>query len=294
MNNMRAIVTVGVSASGKSTWARESGLAVVERDKLRRVILRGKLHRQLEPGDLWKHWKWKDEDQVSKMYDDHLCFHSANREDIVCADTNLSLKYRVRLVNRLVELGYDVEIKAFPVTLEEAWKRDAGRPDGVGHSVIAKQYEQWLDYVGRDVFVPIVKRSAIIVDIDGTLAHMNGNRSPYEWEKVGLDEVDVAVKTIVNHMCEESTIIVLSGRDSVCRSQTIDWLTKHDIVFDALHMRAKGDQRKDAIVKRELFDLHIAKSYTVLFAIDDRPCMVRMWNQMGIKTFAVGNQHIEF
>jgi len=61
-----------------------------------------------------------------------------------------------------------------------------------------------------------------------------------------------------------------------------------------LFMRAADDMRKDTVVKEELFWQNIAPNYNVLFAIDDRPCVVRLWQKLGIKTFAVGNPWIEF
>ena len=36
------------------------------------------------------------------------------------------------------------------------------------------------------------------------------------------------------------------------------WLARHGIPYTALHMRATGDKRKDSIVKRELYEAHIA------------------------------------
>ena len=59
-------------------------------------------------------------------------------------------------------------------------------------------------------------------------------------------------------------------------------------------MRSEGDYRPDTIVKKELFDNHVRNKYNVVLAIDDRPCMVDLWNDLGIKTWAVADQRIKF
>jgi hypothetical protein len=44
-------------------------------------------------------------------------------------------------------------------------------------------------------------------------------------------------------------------------------------------MRAEKDNRKDSIIKRELFDKHIRDKYHVDFVLDDRDQVVRMWRR---------------
>ena len=55
-----------------------------------------------------------------------------------------------------------------------------------------------------------------------------------------------------------------------------------------LLMRAAGDNRKDTIVKRELYMNHIQGRYRVFCVLDDRPSVVRMWRaELGLTVFAV-------
>ena len=189
------------------------------------------------------------------------------------------------------------------MSFEEACKRDTARPNGVGYSVIAKQMEQMNKYM--EVFNPpeAVKYeykeglpACIIVDIDGTLAHMV-NRGPFEWDKVGYDEVDTVVRNSCNtyESCEQDIrVILMSGRDSVCRNETLDWLHKNCVSYTSLFMREREDTRKDTIVKKELFDTHIKGKYNVEFVVDDRPSVCRQWHDMGLKVLRVGNPYIEF
>lgn len=123
-------------------------------------------------------------------------------------------------------------------------------------------------------------RKAIIVDIDGTLAKMNG-RSPFDWSRVGEDSVNQPIKTLVMAMkkLQLYTIIIFSGRDGVCRTETINWLIENRIHYDKLFMREEGNNEKDSIVKRRLFDTFINGKYEVEFVLDDRNQVVDMWRK---------------
>jgi hypothetical protein len=66
------------------------------------------------------------------------------------------------------------------------------------------------------------------------------------------------------------------------------WLTQHNITFDLLELRKTDDGRMDAIVKKELFDMHIANKYFVEFVLDDRNQVVDLWrNELGLTCFQV-------
>lgn len=299
---MKAIVSIGISASGKTTDAKKwrdecpESRWIVCRDDIRWQMLK---ERDIETGGgLWANWKFKsaDEAEVTRRYIESLNRLASEGKDVYCADTNLNKKNRDPLLKRLKTLGYEVEVREFPISLEDAWKRDERRQDTVGRDVIYRQYQQWLEYKqvkpyhNDDALPP-----AILVDVDGTLAHMNGKRGPFEWDKVHLDDCDQYVARLVNmyDYCG-ARVIVLSGRDGECRESTEQWLRDHAILYDDLYMRSAGDMRSDVIVKRELFDNHIRDSYHVIAVIDDRPKVCRMWRELGLKVFQVGDPHHEF
>jgi len=295
----KATITVGISASGKSTWAEDQCMSNPKTGE----VNRDRIRRQLMEADgkefSWAKWNWKREKEVTAIADKAIKTFADSGYNLIVSDTNLNPDRLKQLEQRLKTFGYDVDVKTFPVTLEEAWKRDAARKDGVGHSVIAEQYEKYLKYVGRRQYVAdVTKPKCILVDIDGTLAHMNGKRGAFDWDKVGLDDVDEAVKLIVNMFGEgennQGTVICLSGRDGVCDKETREWLLVNGVWYDKLIMRAPGDMRKDTIVKEEIFWRDIADNYNVQFVIDDRPSVCRMWREIGLKVMQVGNPHIEF
>ena len=128
---------------------------------------------------------------------------------------------------------------------------------------------------------------AIICDIDGTIAH-RGNRSPYDWSRVGQDIPDETMLSILPMFIANGyRIILVSGRDSVCRQDTKDWLDKYSVPYHRLYMRAKDDNRKDYIVKREIYEKLIKPKYEVLLVLDDRNQTVEMWRDVGLKCLQV-------
>ncbi len=129
-----------------------------------------------------------------------------------------------------------------------------------------------------------MKPTAIMVDIDGTLAHMNGRRSPYNWQAVGQDDVDEVVVRLTRYY---KHVIVMSGRDEVCRPETEKWLRKHGIRYDKLVMRPTADNRPDEVVKWELYQLHVEPDFKIEFVLDDRNKVVKMWRDHGLKCLQV-------
>jgi phosphoglycolate phosphatase-like HAD superfamily hydrolase len=133
---------------------------------------------------------------------------------------------------------------------------------------------------------------AVIVDLDGTLA-LIGDRSPYNADDCGLDEVNPAVRTVMEWAQTAGyAIVIVSGRGVKAshRNYTEHWLTWNGIHYDALHMRRPGDQRPDDVVKREIYEQHIEDNHQVLFVLDDRAQVVRMWRSLGLTVFQVDDR----
>ena len=273
---MKLLMLKGLPASGKSTFARklaEDGYIRVNKDDLRSMLHAGK-------------WSKENEKQILRLRDSIIVDSLVVGKSVVVDDTNLAAKHKERLQQIAREYKAQFETKFFDTSVEECIKRDLGRAVSVGEKVIRDMYKQFL--AQQDVYCPPQDRpTAIICDIDGTLAHMN-NRGPYDWGKVGTDTVDDSVMELLNRY-GDTHIILLSGRDAVCRPETEEWLRRYGITYDHLFMRAENDNRKDNIVKRELFDNHIRDNYRVQFVLDDRNQVVEMWRSMGLKCLQVAD-----
>jgi len=131
---------------------------------------------------------------------------------------------------------------------------------------------------------------AIVVDIDGTLAHSNG-RSPYDWGRVGEDKFDEVVGDLVNLYTGDGNpfcgVILISGRDEVCRVKTEAWLKDNCMLWTNLYMRPEGNNEKDCVIKRRIFEEHIRGKYYIDFVLDDRNQVVEMWRSLGLKVLQV-------
>jgi hypothetical protein len=114
------------------------------------------------------------------------------------------------------------------------------------------------------------------------------DRSPYDESKVIEDYVDETIKDIVDTYAENGFhILVVSGRHDSCMGDTDKWLNVNAIHHDRLLMRKTGDDRKDYIVKKEIYDEYIKGKYNVTFVLDDRDQVVQMWREQGLKTLQV-------
>lgn len=142
-----AIITVGISASGKSWWAAEfcensPGFYIINRDDIRAKILNKKTGKDFS----WKNWRWKWEEEVTELQWQFIqeCAESPIVRGIIISDTNLNQKRNDSLIEKLTDLGFNVSFKYFEIDLEVAIERDKLRGDYcVGKNVILKQYEQF-------------------------------------------------------------------------------------------------------------------------------------------------------
>jgi len=54
-------------------------------------------------------------------------------------------------------------------------------------------------------------------------------------------------------------------------------------------MRATGDNRKDSIVKKEIYEGIIKPVFDVKFVLDDRNQVVEMWRSLGLTVLQVAD-----
>lgn len=137
------------------------------------------------------------------------------------------------------------------------------------------------------------KPEAVLVDIDGTIAHMGkgqpGRRGPYEWHRVGEDDPCRPILNLVRLLAAKYRIVFVSGRDEICREQTEAWLDEHHSYLAPLFMRPHKDNRPDNDIKLEIYQQHIEPHYDVVYVLDDRDQVVRMWRSLGLTVLQVAD-----
>lgn len=278
----------GLPAAGKSFWAKKQVAA--SKGKIKRIN-KDDLRAMIDDGI----WSKDNEKHILKVRDKLIQHYMSNGFDVIVDDTNLHPKHEKALQELAEGFQAMFEVKSFlDVPLKTCITRDLKRDDSVGEKVIRNFYNMFVKPEPVEYEFDPDKPTCIIVDIDGTLAHMSG-RSPYDYSKVSTDTVDPIVREIVTRYATRSVIeedastyiIIVSGRENGCMSATEQWLQDNKIPYDELHMRQAGDSRDDRIVKKEIYDLYIKTRYNVRFVLDDRDRVVEMWRGLGLKVLQV-------
>ncbi|WP_074303706.1 phosphatase domain-containing protein [Mycobacteroides abscessus] len=291
----------GYPGSGKTTKAKEiaaqSGAVRVCRDDLRKM-----LHDNYHTG------KAECEDQVTTAERAQVHALLQSGTSVVVDATHLEPRWLRKWAKMAAQYGakfevVDITTSALKSAANDVLRKARGERH-VGGEVIermAKRHpiQNWPKVTQVETFTPEPVEwvedlpTAIIVDIDGTVAHMDG-RSPYDYTQVHTDTVDEQVRWLVNSMFRKGVMVLfVSGRDDSCRDETVKWLEYHGILFDELHMRptgakdGNGNKLPDYRVKYDLFNAHIRGKYNVRFVLDDRDQVVNLWRALGLKCLQV-------
>lgn len=123
---------------------------------------------------------------------------------------------------------------------------------------------------------------------------------PVEWKKdydkfYSLMPYDAVRRDIqgklIKYYNEGKTVIFLTGRPDKYRDVTLSWLSNNFLTFAyTVIMRRTGDTRKDTETKRELLEQHFSDLSVVHAILEDRPSVVRVWQEMKLPVIDVGNQ----
>ena len=151
----------------------------------------------------------------------------------------------------------------------------------------------------------IQKSPAYIFDIDGTLANVDGilmylenkdipgDRSKADWLTFYKESIKVPINkeayTLYNEALDGGyKILMVTARMEKWREYTDIWLDKYKLKYDNLYMRNNGDLRSDYDIKRDILT-EIQKSYIVVYAVDDNPNIIKLWQEYNIPTTKIGN-----
>lgn len=268
----------GLPASGKSTWAKcqvNNNTIRINKDDMR-VMMGGEFSKLKE-------------NIVLEMRDKAVESALKQGISVIVDDTNFAPKHEETLRELATLHKAEFQVKFIDTPLQDCLDRDEIRKNSVGKDVIINMYNTFLKKeniyptIEYDYSLPI----CIIVDIDGTLAHMQG-RSPYDYTLVNEDLLDTTISSLVELYKKDGVeVLVVSGRPDSCINDTYKWLTENEIFFDKLLMRKTDDKRSDVIVKSEIYEEHIQGKYNVLFVLDDRDRVVKMWREKGLKCLQV-------
>lgn len=297
----RLTILVGISGSGKSTWAHKEwekdpkNVVLVSRDSIRQLLF-GYTDEGIK--EYYRHDNLHYLEKQVTRYEDTLIHEAlASGKDVIVDATHLRREY----LERFRFWNVTTEIKTFNIVPIEAIFADMKRTRQVGDAVIRKQHTAFmqlftnisdkpLDFTPTTIKVNRNLPPCVIFDIDGTLAKMNG-RSPFEWSRVGEDLMDLSTVAMCDYLADldeqyRPHVIICTGRDGIAEYGTKKWLSNYGIKYDEFYIRKEKDMRPDWVVKEEMWR-DIATKFQIIGMFDDRLQVVRRARSLGLKVFNV-------
>jgi predicted kinase len=271
--NLQILILVGAPGSGKSTFARyflrtEENWMRLCRDDFRMM--------HFSVGNLSEH----EEELIAEMMDasiETLLFKGSN---VLLDATHCRRKYIDHYIGRFNHLA-DIAFKVFDVDAATLAERCEKRFQSTGKQIpanVQKKFLEELEELKKDfdfafrpkinLYEPVAAQDitlpkAIVCDLDGTLSLMHG-RNPFDATHCYEDELNAPVANVLRHLSNDYQILLVSGREECYREPTVCFLEKYSISYHHLWMRPNKDFRKDAVIKREIFDAEITGKYFIL------------------------------
>ncbi|MEO9274539.1 HAD family acid phosphatase [Marinomonas sp. 5E14-1] len=138
-------------------------------------------------------------------------------------------------------------------------------------------------------------KSAVIVDLDGTLAEFDHIRVAHwvlgaekHWdpffEYMKDTPVIENVLRLVNILkAQGQSILICSGRPESHKQHSVEWMQKNSVPFDGVYLRPNGaDEVPDQDVKKALLQKIHEDGFAPWLVLDDRDAVVAGWRDLGL------------
>jgi pyridoxine 5'-phosphate synthase PdxJ len=130
---------------------------------------------------------------------------------------------------------------------------------------------------------------AVILDIDGVLADATGRQHHLEhndwrgfFEDVDEDPVIAEIGVMAQLLDSSLQVILVTGRPHRVSEKTVSWLTEHNLRWDILVMRDRGNNIGVDKFKRDVLKQLREDGYNVRLAVDDDPKNHAMYVKAGV------------
>lgn len=135
-----------------------------------------------------------------------------------------------------------------------------------------------------------MNKKYIICDLDGTL-FLDSNGTKRRERDFLTDHVVPEVRELLQRYYDHC-ILFVTGRKEKYRQDTTDklWSIGFDVEGNTgieLFMRRNKDERPDAIVKEEIYQIKIKPHYEIAFVLEDLAEVCEMWKTQGLFVFRI-------
>lgn len=311
------IVTRGVPASGKSTWA-ESWVAEDPENRLRvnlddlRMEMYGSFVLFAREGVIDKN----KENAVYREAMKRVLNGVLGGKKVVYDATNLGMRNYNAFTEAKIEYkkltGEELKlsVRDFPITYQEALERNSSRDRVVPEEVMKNMFRKLgpkgefrhIDgtYEVRPFRKPSKRELAICFDMDGTLVDVrdvryfvNGPKgSPRDFDSFHRFSLhSPANRLVVEELLEAHNrgykIVITTAREEQYREITQKWLDDNNVPYDNIFMRKAKDYRVDYEVKKEMLHELVLPHYDVVRCVDDNPQAIKAWVENGLSVTVI-------
>lgn len=278
------IITVGMSSSGKSLWAKKHVMNEYARSEGKDIWVsldrNDTRFRTLLLADGWKDYKTTvaNEKLVSNRILRDFFSASKRGDNVIICDNNLCKKIRGRWYSLGIAQGYEVTFQHFNISLEEAYRRDQYRGDlSVGRERLNRQWREFLTVSGEPLYIPDTKlrNKVILVDLETVILNEDGSPNAMMCNMLSLYASRFEV-----------SLIYLSKDHDKLREEKLKLLKAHlgfNSKIDILIMRYNETINQEYIgwKRKKLWGL--AGNNHVIGVFDGCLESARMWRDLGIK-----------
>lgn len=289
----------GIPASGKSTYAQQwimedpDNRVRINRDEIRAALTGSKAN----------HTREKEVTQLEMQLTERALRAG---KDVLSDNTNINTKFLPKTIKMAKALGAEIHHKDFPITVEEAIRRNSKREHQVPEAVIHRMYSNLGpkgefpvfpgSYPTKMFVAPKERRGAICFDMDGTLNDISKVRHFLDGKYRDFDsfhrmsEFEPAHEEVLQ-MARDAhaagfAVLITTARSEPYRETTQKWLDDFDVPYENIFMRGEKDMRSDYEVKKDMF-IEISKHYDVVRCVDDNPQAIRAWRENNVAVTVV-------
>lgn len=234
--NATLILTHGLPASGKSTWARQqadldSNVVIVNRDDIRAELYG---NRHVGAGN----YPSKNEGNVTRHQNDRLKAGFREGRTVILDGVNLNKRALTQVVRLAQDYGVDIAHKYFDTLPVECKKRNAQRQHPVPDSVIDKAWEDARNHAGTAL-------RRFVIGANGNVSYARDLTSP---DEVMLAEFNASLPRQTGDLSGFAVIFDMDGTLVDTRNVSDQWMGSNQRNFHRFHIESLNSPANEDVL----------------------------------------------